>query len=155
MDNQNLLDDLSSDQLAFTPASISYLKETAKWARFLAIVGFIFVGFMVLGSFTAGTILSSSFAGVPGGSPIAGGAVTFIYLLFSLLYFIPTLYLYRFSKNARLAIDSNDTDLMTEALGNMKSVYKFWGIAMAILLGFYALIFLVAIFAGGMATMLN
>ena len=33
------------EQLTLTSASKSFLKETAKWTQFLAILGFVFIGF--------------------------------------------------------------------------------------------------------------
>ena len=47
------------EQLTLNNNSKSFLRETAKWAKFLSIMGFIGIGFMVIFSFFAGTILQN------------------------------------------------------------------------------------------------
>ena len=73
--------------------------------------------------------------------------------LFIGMYLIPTIYLYRFSTKMRIALDSNDQESLSYSFRNMKSMFKFWGIFIAIILGFYAVMFLIAIisllFVGG------
>jgi hypothetical protein len=48
-------------------------------------------------------------------------------------------------------LNSDDANLLAEALGNHKSVYKFMGILMAIIIGLYALLLVIAIIGGGLA----
>ncbi|MBA4168554.1 MAG: hypothetical protein H0X41_13595, partial [Chitinophagaceae bacterium] len=52
-ENQSLFD-LHVDQ-----QSITYLSESARWARFIAIIGFIFCGLMALAAFFIGTIMTA------------------------------------------------------------------------------------------------
>lgn len=129
-----------------------YLGETAKWAKFIAIVNFVFIGFMVLGSFSVGAIFSSvpEMADNPAFAMLSGGMIAAVYLIFSAIWFIPTLYIYQFATKTQRALRLNDEPLMTEAFGKMKSHYKFWGIFMAILVGFYALMFVFGIFGAMM-----
>ena len=130
----------------------AYLGETAKWAKFIAIVNFVFIGFTVLGSLSIGTVLSSmpEFADNPNFAMFSGGMVAFIYLVFAVIWFIPTLYSYQFATKTQRALRLNDEPMMTEALGKLKSHYKFWGIFMAIIVGFYALMFVFGIFGAMM-----
>jgi hypothetical protein len=55
MDNDQNLFSLTVD-----PVTKAHLYETAKWARFLAILGFVFLGLMVIGGIFASFMLSSS-----------------------------------------------------------------------------------------------
>lgn len=128
-----------------------FLKETAKWANFLAIIGFIGIGLLVLLALFAGAIFSN----LPGGnvaSSIGGGLITFIYLLMALLYFFPVMYLYKFATKMKLGLARNNEDELTEAFLNLKSHYKFIGILTIIMLSLYALMFLFALI-GGLAAM--
>lgn len=147
-----------SFELQFNSVAQGFLRETAKWAKFLSIVGFVVIGLMVLGAlamFALGG--SSSQMGAMGGTMgmmgALGAAAGFIYLLMAVLYFFPVLYLYKFATKAISALNSSNTEELTSSLENLKSHYKFIGILMAIMLAVYALIFIIAIVAGvGAAT---
>ncbi len=130
----------------------AYLGETAKWAKFIAIVNFVFIGFMVLGSVSAGAIFSSmpEMSDNPAFAMLSGGMIAAFYLLFAAIWFIPTLYSYQFATKTQRALRLNDEPMMTEALGKLKAHYKFWGIFMAIIVGFYALMFVFGIFGAMM-----
>ena len=129
-----------------------YLRETAKWANFLAIMGFIGIGFMVLAALFAGALFSAlpSDGGVA--NVMSGGAITIIYLILALLYFFPVYYLYKFATNMKAALSRNNEDVLTEAFLNLKSHYKFMGIFTIVILSIYALFFLFALI-GGLAAM--
>jgi len=125
----------------------AYLGETARWAKFLAIVGFIFCGLLALFALFAGSIFSAAMRGFGGGGiAFGGGAVlTVVYLLLALLYFFPCLYLFRFASKMQVALGNNDQQQLSESFKNLKSCYRFMGILMIIILGFYALVLIVTI----------
>ena len=159
MDNPTVLDNdfRSASGLHVDDIAKSYLAETAKWGKFLAIVGFITVGLMVIaaiGMLIFGTALSSA----PGmeATPFAafgGGLFGLFYLLFAAFYFFPSLYLYRFSDRTKRALATNDTPVLTNALGNLKSLYKFIGITTAVFVGLYALGLVFMLVGGGIAAL--
>ena len=151
------LNDNTSGNLSFHPELKNHLLETAKWAKFLSIVGFIFVGLIVILAFGMGTIMSNAFDNLPENNPAAamfqggmGVGITILYLLFALLYFFPTLYLYQFSSRIKLALYNEQEIDFTFAFSRLKSFFKFWGILFIIILGFYAL-GLIALIIGVMA----
>lgn len=118
----------------------SYLSETAKWGKFLAIMGFIGCGILVLVGIFAGSLMASL-------SSIEGAAIgtsflMVIYILLALLYFFPCLYLFNFASKMQKAIRSNDQIQLTESFKNLKSCYKFMGILMIVILAIYALAFI-------------
>lgn len=130
-------------------AAKAYLLSSAKWARFLAIVGFVFVGIIVLVAFMAGTIFSamSTLAPQMGMMGSGFGAVfTVIYLGLAAVYFFPTWYLFKFASNAIKAIETKSASL-TEAFSNLKSCFKFWGVMCIIFLGFYGLLAIIGLIA--------
>ncbi len=121
----------------------SYLGETARWAKFLAIIGFIFCGLIVLGALFAGSVLSGAFGrlgGMGGGLSVLIGGV---YAGLALLYFFPCLYLFNFASKMQVAIRSNDQVQLINSFRNLKSCYKFLGILMIVVLSFYALAIIV------------
>jgi hypothetical protein len=122
----------------------SYLGETARWAKFLAILGFIFCGIFVLVALFAGSLIATSMR-LAGGSGM-GGLVSFIYVAFALLYFFPCLYLYNFASRMQVALRSNDQEQLSSSFRNLKSCYRFIGILMIICLGLWVLILLLGIF---------
>ena len=137
----------------------SYLSETAKWAKFLAIVGFVSVGLIAIIAFFIGTIFSTISALAPTPTPFPaqsmGIGMTIFYLAIAVLYFFPCLYLYKFATKTKVALANDDSDVLTEALENHKSMFKFMGIMTAIMVGMYALIFVFAAIAGGFAAFMR
>lgn len=109
-----------------------FLLEIAKWATFLAIVGFVTIGFMIILSFSIGTILSQVPENNMGISP---QFFSFFYLIFAGIYFIPVYYLFQFGSKTKKALINNDTDLLTFGLKKLKSHYKFLGIITIIMVG--------------------
>lgn len=127
--------DVSSD-------SKSHLLGAAKWARFIAIAGFIFLGFVVLIFLVAGSVISTvGLDELDVGS--MGGAIAFLNLVLScVLIFFPNYYLYKFSSRIITAIPASSTIDLTDGLKNLKSVFKFYGIAFLFYIGFVVILFL-------------
>lgn len=148
-------------EITLTQPARSFLLETSKWAQFFAILGFIFTGFIVIAALFMGSIMESlnHFSQMipndvtqdqPNGMIGSGISIfiTLIYLLMALLYFFPSLYLYRFSSKTKHGIRSNADIEVEEGLKNLKSVFKFWGILTIIVLGIYLLSFVGMILIG-------
>jgi len=146
----NPLDSLSSSSsgLVVNGESAGYLKETGGWARFLAIVGFCTIALVLVLAFFVGSLMSSFGMG----SQLAG--MEFImglyYFGIALLYFFPTLFLFRFATNAIDAVQANDTPTLVTSLKNLKSCFKFIGILTAIGLGLLVLMLIFGLLAGAM-----
>lgn len=127
----------------------SYLGESARWARFIAIVGFIFSGLLILLGLFAGSVIGLMFNrfgggggyGTPGAGAI-GGLISFIYIAIGLLYFFPFLYLFNFASKMKIALGSNDQEQLGVSLRNLKSCFRFVGILTIIWLAFTALGFI-------------
>lgn len=118
-----------------------YLRETAKWAKFLAVIGFIFMGLMVLGSFAV-----FAFAGSIGSlMPFPIGGIGFLYLVLAGVYFFPIYYLLQFANKAKHALASKSTQSLSESMKNMKSHYKFMGIFTIVMLALYPIGIIVAV----------
>ncbi|MDL2143397.1 MULTISPECIES: hypothetical protein [Flavobacterium] len=135
-------------ELQLDQTAKDFLKETAKWAYFLSILGFVGIGLMVLIAVFAGTIFSAmgnSMAGMGGLGGSFGALMGFFYVFIAAIYFFPVYYLYKFAVNTKRAFRENDSELLTSSLGYLKSHYKFIGIFMLAILALYGLIFVFGI----------
>jgi uncharacterized membrane protein YjgN (DUF898 family) len=146
--NQNLF------SLTIDPVTKAHLYETAKWARFLAIIGFVFLGLMVI----AGIAMSFLFSSMPNmdadldtPSPMASvftGGMIFFYILMAAIMFFPLLYLYRFAERVKFSIEGNDQETLNSSFHQLKMCFRYVGIFTIVMLGFYALVFIMAILTG-------
>ncbi|ALM47792.1 hypothetical protein AMR72_02080 [Flavobacterium psychrophilum] len=142
-----------SFELQFTNEAKDYLAIAGKWATFLSIIGFIGLGFMVIGAlamFSLGSALGSMAGGGAMGM-MSGGVLGGIYLVFAVLGFFPTLYLFKFGSKAKQAVNNSTTAELTESLGNLKSYFKFLGIFTIIIIVFYIIAAIAAVAIGASA----
>jgi uncharacterized membrane protein YkvI len=136
METEKSLFDLSVDM-----AGKEHLKEAAKWGRFLAIVGFIGLAFLVVFSVI---VAVSDPTGEVGGDPvdktelIAGSLIGSLIVV--ALYFFPCLSLLRFATKLRTAIDTNDTINLNESFRNLKITLRYFGVI--------TILFMVLLFIG-------
>lgn len=149
MESNVALDDNFSVGLSITPDIRNFLHETARWAYFLSILGFIMVGLIIIVAVFAGTFFGLAMAEMQQDiSKLSSVFFTIIYLAIAGIYLFPILYLYRFANNTKQALQSDNQIALATAFKNLKSHYKFIGILTLILIGFYALTFMFSLFAG-------
>ena len=133
--------------------SNAYLRETAKWAKFLSIIGFIGCALIILVGIFAGSVMATTMGDMAGGFGSGMGVVmAVVYILFALLAFFPYLYLYRFANQMQVALRNNDQAALTTSFGNLKSCFKFVGILTIIILAFYALALVFGVLGATMAS---
>lgn len=112
-----------------------YLTTAGKWGKFLAILGFI----------GCGLILIIAMIGLSMARSTNMPWVILIYIAIAILYYLPSLYLYRFSA---AAIDTGQTGSSTdleEAMLNLKKFLKFVGIFVIFIISIYIIIFIGAL----------
>lgn len=121
--------------------SIVFLRDAARWAKFLAVAGFIFCGLFVVVAVLVMSLLSSLFnsVGAQGTYGIGALPIAFVYVLIAVLNFFPCLYLYNFAARMQAALQSNDQDQLNTSFKNMRAFYRFVGVMMIIALGFFLL----------------
>lgn len=121
--------------------TMSYLRDAARWAKFLAIAGFIFCGLFVVVAILVLSLLSSLFnsVGAQGVYGIGALPIAFVYVLIAVLNFFPCLYLYNFATRMQTALRSNDQEQLNTSFRNMRAFYRFVGVMMIIALGFFLL----------------
>ena len=142
-DNQSLF------SLNIDPEIKAHLSDTAKWARFLSIVGMI-----LLALFAVGNILGMGFSSAfsPVDTEYGTGMATQLRVVMVILsivliaiVFFPLLFLYRFAVYMKKALIANDQEALSEAFLNVKRYFRYLGILVIVMLAFYALVFVIFI----------
>ena len=137
MDMNDLLDDSSplNDDLNFNQPVRDFLSESARWGKFLAIVGFVIFGlgliFPLLSTVGLMAMGPMGFGGF-------GGVAFLFFLLILGIFFLPIYYLYNFSTKMQKALANEEQWALEQAFGSHKSLFKFYGILMIIVLALNA-----------------
>ena len=139
----------NKNELLVTSEIQSYLLTTSKWAIFLAILGFIGTGFMVIAGILM-TLVGSTISGLSkapsnGMFPEIFPFLGIFYIIMAGIYFFPSLYLFQFADKTKKAIEINNQELLSGGLGKLKSTFKSLGILtitfiVLLIIGYSALI---------------
>jgi hypothetical protein len=123
--------------------TLNHLNSTRKWAMFLAIIGFIFLGLMLIIGLLAGTFLTAFSTGEKGlGIPDSLMFVPIV--LMGIIYFFPVLFLFRFSKHTSHAIRNLDKLELHKAIKSLKAYFAYIGILIIIVLSLYLVVLIIA-----------
>ncbi|MEO6407052.1 MAG: DUF5362 family protein [Ferruginibacter sp.] len=141
--NENVL----SNDLQVDITAAAHLRETAKWAKFLAILGFVLSAFLVLAGIFAGSFLSgfSKMGDSAAAGMISPGFISIIYIIIAVVYVMLSLFLYRFATKMLATLQHNDQQQFNDSLNNLRLVYKITGIIVVIYLCFLVLAMVVGI----------
>ncbi|KRP27701.1 hypothetical protein [Polaribacter sp.] len=131
-------------ELKLNSEAKSYLLETAKWAFFLSIVGFVGIALLVIVALFASTIFNSIQEMQSQVYPFnIGKMITIIYLVMAAIYLFPVYYLMQFANKMKAALANTDDVDLTASFEMLKSHYKFIGVFTIIILSLYAMAFVV------------
>ncbi|MFT5997670.1 MAG: hypothetical protein ACI81P_000115 [Neolewinella sp.] len=145
---------LATNGVQLSSTDLSNLRTAGKWGRFIAIVTLVSIGLMVLGMLSFGGVILAALGPELEGMGAAGGTfILVIYAAIFALYIYPIVMLYKFSTNAIKAADGGNSVAASDAFTSLKSMFKFMGILLAIVLSLYALMFVLAMI-GGAASMI-
>lgn len=125
--------------VGLTPLAQQYLDQTRPWVRFISIMTFVWVGFMVMMSI--GMLVFSVFGGLAArnkqqfgalGNAIVTGVLSLVYVVLAFLYIAPGVYLFRYA-NAITHLKANGTAAALEdTLKHQKSFWRYVGILIAV-----------------------
>jgi hypothetical protein len=140
-------DNHDSSQPQLTQKAIGYLVIAAKWGKFLAILGFITIAFILIAGLLMGLVFSlmkSQIASMGGASALISSKwVAIPYLIFGILGFLPVYFLNSFSNNITRSIRNNDSNAMTVAFKRLKNYFVFIGSYTIVLLAIYLIVIIV------------
>lgn len=142
MENNNILDLDLSDELQLNEAVRTNLKKAFKWGRVLAIMLFIFFGFMVLFYFKLLTADTRQ-----AGSSVQT-LITIILLTFTVCVFFSALNLLGFANRGMVSLESNNNKVFSICIESLKGYLKFYGIFLSIITIFFVISFfsMIAVF---------
>lgn len=126
----------------------SNLKSVASWSKFIAILGFVCIGMLVLGSLFmmfSGSVLSMAQTDFVGSATFITAGI--MYMLIAAFYFFPIRFLYKFSTRTEMFLLNNTQFDFEEAIENLKSHYKFIGIFTLVTLALYLLMIIGVVIA--------
>jgi hypothetical protein len=134
---------LENKKIEIEQETIKHLNTTRKWAMFLAIIGFIILGLIIIIGLIAGTFLTAfNSGGKDLGIP---ESLMFVpILLLAVIYFFPVLFLFRFSKHTSHAVQTLDKLEFHKAIKNLKSFFVYIGVLIIIILSLYIVVLIVA-----------
>ncbi len=127
---------LESPKIELEQEALTYLNSTRKWGMFLAILGFIFLGLLLIIGVATGTFLSAfnsgtSRIGVP------GELIIILFVILGFIYFLPVYFLYQYSKHMTNAVFSLDKHEINKAFKNLKFYFVYIGVMVIIILTLY------------------
>lgn len=120
------------------------LKEIAKWAKFLGVIGFIGLGLMILAGLAMMTAIPRLGSGMDLGM---GVGMFFLYLVIGALYFYPVFSIFKFGKGMKVGILNNDQLQINTALRSLKNCFQYMGIVTIIMLCMYGLFAIIGLIA--------
>lgn len=138
--------------LSIDPTAKTHLLETAKWARFLAVIGFISLALVVIFSIVVAVSGPSS----PGNSAFNDESYSAGYLIGTvigslivvLLYFFPCYFLLQFANKMKISLLADDMVAMNDAFRNLKATFRYMGIMTIIFIVLFGLGMLAGITGG-------
>jgi len=129
----------STDQASL--GAINQLQRTKPWVRFLGVIMWIVVAFMMIGAvgMSLGTaVMTEAFNKTnPGmGDMVAKGLAAF-YVIFGLLYIYPTLKIWKYGTCIGKLVKSGSNTDLESALEQQRKFWKFVGIAVILMIILY------------------
>jgi Family of unknown function (DUF5362) len=132
-------------KLEIDPQAKRSFLEMARWTKFLAVLGFVFLSLMLtMGIFFAvflrtfaenyGGMQAQAIANMGAAGPIA---VVAIFLIVIGVYFYPTYALFKYSQCIKVALNTDNKEQFNLAIKYLKNMFKYMGILMIAFLVLY------------------
>jgi hypothetical protein len=119
LDNQSF----SDKGTGLSALAMETLRNTIPWMRFMAIMGFIGVGFIVIAAF------------ILGATGYEAGMIAMVaYLIGAVIAFFPAMFIYQYAGNLAYYLESRQMHDLEIALGKQKNYYVYVGVIIIIYL---------------------
>jgi len=135
----------SSDdrKIEIGPEVLDHLNSTRKWTTFLAILGFIFLGLLLIAGLATSLFLTT-FNTTEANLGIPESMMILIFIVIGAIYFFPVFFLFRFSRNIRDAIQNLDQQKLQKGFRNLRLYFTYIGIMIIVVLTIYLVALLFA-----------
>jgi hypothetical protein len=124
-------------EIAVTARALELLKQTRPWARLIGVLLWIGAGLMLIGAAVLGIVAVAGMRGAQGPEMLL---FVGLYVVFSLLYVAPAIYLNRYASRITDTLRTRSESQLESALEAQKSFWKFCGITAIAFIGGYILI---------------
>lgn len=125
------------------PETLKNLNSTRKWTMFLAVLGFIFLGIILITGVATGTFLAA-FKSREVGLGLPESLILALFVVIAIVLYLPVLFLFRFSRNTRDAVQNRDKQKLERAFRNLRIYFTYFGILVIIILSLYLLALILA-----------
>ncbi|MHB8404558.1 MAG: hypothetical protein ACYDCJ_03950 [Gammaproteobacteria bacterium] len=133
--------------IALSDRMLASLNATRPWVKFIAIVWFVGIAFMVIFGLAMITGIYTGFS-MPGFPALLGRVFGTFYIVIALVYVAPALYLYRYAKAIAGVQGSAVMASFEGALKQQKSFWKFYGIFIIVVIVLCLLLFVGSMIVG-------
>jgi magnesium-transporting ATPase (P-type) len=124
--------------------TLNNLNATWKWTMFLSVLGFIFLGLLIVVGLITSTFLTA-FKSQEVNLGIPESLLIIVFSVIAAIYFFPVWFLFRFSRHTRNAVQTLDKLELHKAFKNLRIYFTYIGIMVIIVLSIY----IVALIAAG------
>lgn len=125
--------------------AVLILSQTRPWVRLVSVMMFLGSAFMVFGGISMVLVTALGQGAIGGGISVFLGG---IYLAMAVAYLFPAVFLWKYANRITLFAQQQSTARLADALDSQRLFWKFVGIMILAVMGIYALIIVIAIFAG-------
>lgn len=114
--------------------------RAAGWGKFISVVGFVISAIIIFVGLVINKIISYAAAFNPQLAVMPGWWFTIFYILIGILYFFPSLFLYRFSAKSKKALLENNENILAFSFSGLRLCLQFIGVVTLIFLILYVLV---------------
>lgn len=125
------------------PETLNHLNSTRKWTTFLSVLGFIFLGLIIVAGLATSMFLTT-FKTQEANLGIPESFMILIFIVVGAIYFFPVFFLFRFSRNTRDAIQNLDQQKLEKGFRNLRMYFTYIGILVIVVLSIYVVALLFA-----------
>jgi hypothetical protein len=133
------------------PEALNNLNVTRKWTTFLSVLGFIFLGLIIVAGLATSLFLTT-FKSQQANLGIPEWLMFVVFIVIGILYFFPVFFLFRFSRNTRDGIQNQDPEKLAKGFRNLRLYFAYLGIMVILVITVY---FMLLIFAGASISFLK
>ena len=122
---------------------LDHLNSTRKWTMFLSVLGFIFLGLLIVTGLATSLFLTT-FKTTEANLGVPESMMILIFIIVGAIYFFPVFFLFRFSRNTRDAIQNLDQQKLKKGFRNLRLYFTYIGIMVIVVLTIYVVALLFA-----------
>lgn len=116
--------------------SLSNLNSVWRWTMFLSVLGFIFLGLLIVAGLAASLFLTT-FKSREATFGIPESLMIIIFIIIAAIYFFPVFFLFRFSKNIRDSLHNLDSGKLSKGFRNLRLYFTYIGVMVIVVLSIY------------------